>query len=47
MTNCYINRNTNRILAANLCAIHAKRVTLIQKDMQLVRNIRGHIVRYK
>ena len=26
---------------ANLCAIHAKRVTLMQKDMQLARRIRG------
>jgi len=47
MTDCYIDRDANRILAANLCAIHAKRVTLMQKDMQLVRDIRGHIVGYK
>jgi histone H3/H4 len=47
MTDYYINRNTNRILTANLCAIHAKRVILIQKDMQLVRNIRDHIIEYK
>ena len=26
---------------ANLCAIHAGRVTLMQKDMQLARRIRG------
>ena len=26
---------------ANLCAIHAKRVTLFPKDMQLARRIRG------
>ncbi|KAH9938179.1 histone-fold-containing protein, partial [Fomitopsis serialis] len=26
---------------ANLCAIHAKRVTLMQKDIQLARRIRG------
>ena len=25
----------------NLCAIHAKRVTIMQKDMQLARRIRG------
>jgi len=25
----------------NLCAIHAKRVTITQKDMQLARRIRG------
>ena len=26
---------------ANLCAIHAKRVTITPKDMQLARRIRG------
>ncbi|WVQ88699.1 hypothetical protein IAS59_002436 [Cryptococcus gattii] len=26
---------------ANLCAIHAKRVTIMQKDLQLARRIRG------
>ncbi|KAF8335073.1 histone-fold-containing protein [Cantharellus anzutake] len=26
---------------ANLCAIHAKRVTIMQRDMQLARRIRG------
>ena len=26
---------------ANLCAIHAKRVTLMAKDMQLAKRIRG------
>ncbi len=26
---------------ANLCAIHAKRVTVMQKDIQLARRIRG------
>jgi len=26
---------------SNLCAIHAKRVTLMQKDIQLARRIRG------
>ncbi len=26
---------------ANLCAIHAKRVTIMPKDMQLARRIRG------
>ena len=25
----------------NLCAIHAKRVTIMRKDMQLARRIRG------
>jgi hypothetical protein len=29
MINCYIDRDTNRILAANLCAIYAKRVILM------------------
>jgi hypothetical protein len=33
MTDCYIDRDINYILAANLCAIYVKRVTLIQKDM--------------
>ena len=27
---------------ANLCAIHAKRVTIMTKDIQLARRIRGH-----
>ena len=27
---------------ANLCAIHAKRVTIMPKDMQLARRIRGY-----
>ena len=27
----------------NLCAIHAKRVTIMPKDMQLARRIRGPI----
>jgi len=26
---------------SNLCALHAKRVTIFPKDMQLVRRIRG------
>lgn len=26
----------------NLCAIHAKRVTIMQRDLQLARRIRGH-----
>lgn len=26
---------------ANLCAIHGKRITLMQKDLQLARKIRG------
>ena len=30
-----------RILHSNLCAIHAKRVTILQRDMQLARRIRG------
>ena len=29
----------------NLCAIHAKRVTIMPKDMQLVRRIRGEAVK--
>lgn len=31
---------------ANLCAIHAKRVTIFPKDMQLARRIRGDTVHY-
>ena len=27
----------------NLCAIHAKRVTIMQKDIQLARRIRGYL----
>ncbi len=30
----------------NLCAIHAKRVTLMQKDIQLARRIRGPMVEH-
>jgi hypothetical protein len=29
-------------LVRNLCAIHANRVTIMQKDIQLARRIRGH-----
>ncbi|ORY87262.1 histone-fold-containing protein [Neocallimastix californiae] len=35
---CYI---THLLEDSNLCAIHAKRVTLMQKDIQLARRIRG------
>jgi hypothetical protein len=31
MINYYIDRNINRILMANLCAIYVKRVILMQK----------------
>lgn len=31
----------NLLTDANLCAIHAKRVTLMEKDMYLARRIRG------
>jgi len=31
---------------SNLCAIHAKRVTIMPKDMQLARRIRGETSRY-
>jgi len=27
---------------SNLCAVHGKRVTIMPKDMQLARRIRGH-----
>lgn len=29
------------ILLRNLCAIHAKRITIMQRDLQLARRIRG------
>jgi histone H3-like centromeric protein A len=29
---------------ANLCAIHARRVTIMQKDIQLARRIRGQVI---
>ena len=32
--------------AANLCAIHAKRVTIDPKDVQLARRIRGEIAKF-
>lgn len=32
---------------ANLCAIHAKRVTLMPRDIELARRIRGDDIRYK
>ena len=31
---------------ANLCAIHSKRVTVMPKDIQLVRKIRGDLQKY-
>ena len=31
---------------SNLCAIHAKRVTIMPKDMQLARRIRGDSIQY-
>ena len=31
----------------NLCAIHAKRVTIMPKDMQLARRIRGERLAYQ
>lgn len=30
----------------NLAAIHAKRVTIFPKDMQIVRRIRGEVIKY-
>jgi histone H3/H4 len=41
-----IVRDTCRYLVhlfedSNLCALHARRVTIMQRDMQLVRRIRG------
>lgn len=37
-TECYL---TQLFEETNLCAIHAKRVTILPKDMQLARRIRG------
>lgn len=34
---------TNLFEDANLCAIHAKRVTIMPKDIQLARRIRGEL----
>jgi histone H3/H4 len=30
---------------ANVCAIHAKRVTIMKRDLELARRIRGDVVR--
>ncbi|KAL7502379.1 hypothetical protein ACHAXN_000681 [Cyclotella atomus] len=32
---------------SNLCGIHGKRVTLMPKDIQLARRIRGDMVQYR
>jgi histone H3/H4 len=40
------NLYTNRLLVTNLCAIHAKRVTIQQKDMALVRRLRKEMTGY-
>ncbi len=37
---------TNLFSDTNLCAIHARRVTIQVKDMQLARRIRGEQLRY-
>jgi histone H3-like centromeric protein A len=36
-----IDRRGSLLRCSNLCAIHAKRVTIMQKDIQLARRIRG------
>ena len=33
--------SAHMILRSNMCAIHAKRVTIMQRDMQLARRLRG------
>ena len=38
---CHAARSLLRRLDTNLCAIHAKRVTIMRKDMQLARRING------
>lgn len=38
----YASTSSNNIfLSRNLCVIHAKRVTIMQRDIQLARRIRG------
>ena len=41
---CYNDYYINILLTANLCAIHIKRVTIMEKDMRLIRNIRNKIL---
>jgi histone H3 len=43
-SNLYIN---NIIIVVNLAAIHAKRVTIQQRDMQFIRAIRRHMTGYE
>jgi histone H3 len=38
-----VERNINKVAVAQLCAIHAKRVTLQAKDMALVKKLRCEI----
>lgn len=38
---CPYNYSDRFAFCSNLCAIHAKRVTIMQRDMQLARRIRG------
>ena len=41
LCNYFENLNSGTFEDSNLAAIHAKRVTLLPKDMELVRRIRG------
>ena len=41
---CYNNCYINILLAANLCAIYAKRVIIMEKDIRLVCNICNKIL---
>ena len=38
----HVRRLVHLFEDANLCAIHAKRVTIMTKDIQLARRIRRH-----
>jgi hypothetical protein len=37
----WVGRHVMLTCCRNLCAVHAKRVTIMQKDIQLARRIRG------
>ena len=39
----HCRRGVEAFIVANICAIHAKRVTTMPKDLQLAQRIRGHI----
>ncbi len=43
---CYNDYYINILLITNLCVIHIKRVTIIEKDIRLIRNIRNKILEF-